>query len=365
VIGNRLAGSDPKGWNRRDVGATTFFESEPVLSVRKPPVFAFHTVLNWGGNGRYVRELLARTAVAVTALGALALALTGAAMLAARAGLLTAAQLRPVAAGMLWLATLTGAPLYLLRRDGELYFGGSSGLVTDTFYSLIERSFYGRVYAAAQIPLVFGGVVATIAIFGIVAYLNFRRHTMARVRPAIALLSTMALVSGLVVAQHLLLGTPYLQERTALLYIPMFVLFTALTWDGVAARGRVGNILSTVMLAPLLAMAMYHYAMSANVHVASDWPGDADTKSMIADVSAVLRTERPSESPGELEVFWQYWPVAAVYARRRGAVPLDVEIEPAPHEGEFLYLPESEQRERTIVVNRYPTAHTILLRRIR
>lgn len=114
----------------------------------------FRSILNWGGDARYAGRLALATAVALLALAVVAGVLKMVGALAVRANLLTRDQWRPLASGALWLAALTGAPLYLLKRNGEIYYGGTQGLVPDTFHFAIVNSFYGRTYHPGQTQMV-------------------------------------------------------------------------------------------------------------------------------------------------------------------------------------------------------------------
>ena len=117
------------GWTSRDAAATRVLESSPSLSLARSRLSAYRSIVNWAGDGRYAAYLAGYTALGLAVLGALALLLTAVGRLAARANLLDADQWRPLASGALWVTALVGWPLYMLRRESELYCGGNQGLV--------------------------------------------------------------------------------------------------------------------------------------------------------------------------------------------------------------------------------------------
>ena len=179
IVGSRpfvQRGGEGDVWSLRDTGDTVVFENGPALSLQRSRMGLYKPVINWRGDSRHLGWVAAYTTAAMALLGGLAMLLTTAGWAAGRLRVLTAGEWRPMMFGLLWVAALAGPPLYLLRRGEELYFGGMRGFVEDTIYSLIESSFYGRTYFTSQAEFVFGAIGVTIAAFGIVAYLGWRRH---------------------------------------------------------------------------------------------------------------------------------------------------------------------------------------------
>ncbi len=148
AVGRHLFSSDPRRhspWTRHDRGAVAVLDADRS-SLALPPshVRHFRSVINWAGDARYAASLAIAAACALGIVAVFALLLKAAGWAAARLNVLTKDQWRPLERAALWVAALAGPPLYLLKRNSELYFGGTRGLVVDTFYSTIEGSFYGR-----------------------------------------------------------------------------------------------------------------------------------------------------------------------------------------------------------------------------
>ena len=225
IVGNHPFWHDQRhddSWkSNRDTATTRVLESSPSVSLAKPRTPAYRPIINWAGDTRYFTYLAGYTALALSLLGALAVLLKALGWVAVRAKLLTGDQWRPLASGALWLATLAGSPLYLLQRGSQLYYGGTQGLIQDTFYSIIGDSFYRKTYSAAQTQLVFDGVVASVVAFGVVLYVSYRRKRLPDVLPGVCLLAIMVIASIASVVEHFMFRTPYLQGRTALFYVPL------------------------------------------------------------------------------------------------------------------------------------------------
>jgi hypothetical protein len=363
IAGSRRFTRDPShdgGWKTRDAGATRVLESSPSLSLPRSRMPAYRSIMNWAGDARYVAYLTGYTALALSVLGALAILLKGVGRLAVRASLLRDDQWRPLASGALWLAALVGCPLYLLRRNAELYYGGTQGLIQDTFYSVIGNSFYHRTYFPAQTQIVFGIIVVTIAAFGAVLYVSYRRRNLPGVLPDACLLAIMVIASVASVVERVLFQTPYPLGRTALFYIPLYVLFLTFFCETIAGLGRVGAMIATSILVLALSCSTYHFITTANVKFALDWWRDSGTKAMMEDLGQVVAAERPPGSRVVLGVDRGYSAVAAFYASKNTAASINIVVVPTP--SDFLYVDDRHQSEAMSVIRRYPVAGSVLAR---
>jgi hypothetical protein len=361
VIGHRAFSDDPLhgGWISRDAGTTHVFDSGPSLSLPRSRMRAFQSVINWAGDGRYAARVAQHTAIVMALLAGLGGVLWAIGVAATRARLLDPEHRSTLAAGILWPTALAGLPLYLLKRDGELYYGGTQGLVHDTFYSVIENSFYGREYLSRQTDLAFACALAIVAAFCVVLAVHYRRGRLPRTFPAIAVLALMVLTAVAIVAEHVLFGTVYPAGRTALFYAPLFVLFTGLFCEALADLGRAGTAGAIAVLAIVLTLSTWHFIETANLTYTLDWRHDASTKTMMRDLRQIVAADRGPESPVVLGVAPLYAPVAAYYARRTPA-PI-VNLVPLPAGGiEFLYGPARDAGPGAIVLRTYPFTRTVL-----
>jgi hypothetical protein len=321
---------------------------------------AYRPIINWAGDARYVAYLAGYTALALSALGVLAVFLRTVGGLGVRVNLLRGDQWRPLASGALWLAALAGSPLYLLQRESQLYYGGTQGLIDDTLYSVIDDSFYHKTYYAAQTRVVFDGIVVTIAIFCVVLYVSYRRKKLAGVLPGACLLAIMIIASAAIVAQRFMFQTPYLIGRTALFYVPLYVLFVTFLCETIAEFGWAGEMFATSFLMVALSFSMYHFVTTANVKYTLDGWRDSGTKAMMEDLGQLVAAERPPGSRVVLGVDWFYYAAAAFYAGKNTSATIDVVEVPAP--SDFVYVEDRNQEDATKVIRRYPVADSMLVR---
>jgi hypothetical protein len=175
------------------------------------------------------------------------------------------------------------------------------------------------------------------------------------------MLALLAIVCVSLVAQRWLLGTVYLVGRTALLFIPLYLLFLIFFCQSLTARGRIGRLAGTSILLAATALSGWHFARTANLQYTLDWRDDAATKRMMADLERVVAREHPGAT-AVLGVEWNYSPVAVYYARRHEPVDVDVAVAPYARRVDFLYVAERHARDSMHIVERYPVAGTVLAR---
>jgi len=358
VIGTRAFSFDPRltsAWTARDDGGLRVFESASTLSLRRSRVPTFRAVINWSGDHVYVARLAIATVFVWGILGAFAVLLRLLERGVMRMRIMEHREWRTLSLSALWVAVLAGTPLYLLKRNSELYFGGTRGLVQDTFTSIIENSFYGAHYSDAQVAAVFGCVGGLLAIFFAMLVIAGRHRRPSTLAPASSLLAIMVLVSLSLVAQRLLFGTVYLVGRTALFYIPLFVLFFAFLSDALAQASRFGKAFAVLMVITAVTLATLHFANTANLKYVYDWKHDASTESMIDDVG-----QFGSNGPVTLGTAAPFSPVAVYYARR-AAAPIEVVVLSTTRPVDFLYLEDRDVHSGDIV-SRYAFTHTALVR---
>jgi len=358
ALGARTFSFDPRStnmWSMHESGETREFESAPSLSLRRSRVPTFRSVINWSGDRVYAARLALVSAVALGILSAFALSLRLLEPIALSTRLVCRQEWRALSTSAVWVAVLAGTPLHLLSRNAELYFGGTRGLMADTFTSVIENTFYGRHYSDAQVTVVFGCIGGMIAIFAALLIIIDRRRLLSTLGPAISLLTILLLVSLSLVAQRLLFGTVYLVGRTALFYIPLSVLFFTFVCDALTQSGRFGKALALLMVVTAVGLTSFHFARTANLKYVHDWQLDASTRSMIDDVRQFA-----SGGPITVGVAPAFAPVALYYARRTAA-PIEVVVVPTSRPVDFVYLEDRDVHSGD-VVTRYPFTHTALER---
>jgi hypothetical protein len=360
VIGSRVFPGDAQltGWIGSDEGGMRVLTAGPSLSLPKSRVPLFRSLLNWSGDADYALIVATNAAYVLAAIGALAALLKIAGRLLVRAGIAGAGVWRALESGALWTAALAGPPVYLLKTHSELYFGGIAGLVTDSYLSLINRSFHGRTYAHDQTQIAFALILLTVAAFAMVSIVNWRRGAVRRVLPGLCVLAVIAIASLMEIAQHVIFDTLYLMDRTALFYIPLCVLFVIFACQAIAESSPIGRMLARTVVVTAAALAALHFVAAADTKRAIEWPTDESTRAMMADLREVTR-QRPAGSRVLLGVEPIYAPVAVYYARTTPGVEVLI-VPPAMPGAEFFYGTEPQSPSPMKTIRRYPATETVL-----
>ena len=181
----------------------------------------------------------------------------------------------------------------------------------------------------------------TVAAFTVALCLGYRRRNLASVVPALSLLMIMVIASGASLVERSLFQTPYPLGRTALFYIPLYVLFVTFSCETIADLGRAGRIAAASILAVMVSCSLYHFTTSANVTFALDWWRDSGTKAMMEDLEQVVAAERPPGSRVVLGVDRGYSAAAAFYAGKHKAANINIVVVPTP--SDYVYVEDRNQ----------------------
>ncbi|MBK8562244.1 MAG: hypothetical protein IPN76_02610 [Saprospiraceae bacterium] len=221
------------------------------------------------------------------------------------------------------LAWLLHNPIRILRERGEFEWGRETFL--ETYKSVVHCSLYGGRYLKMFNLEVFGGAMflLLLAATGYAVYLFFKaerrqpstvcrppQKIMARFYLTAVSLPLMATVAA--IAQHLILGTKYQVDRTAIMFIPLcsLVVFLFLAnWVAKSgSRWAVGlaGVIGLFVLGHLLRVGQLQYT--------SEWGYDAETK----NVMAYMNQKVPPGQKVKFGVNWLYHPSATYYQQRFG-----------------------------------------------
>jgi hypothetical protein len=348
-------------WTTRDDGGMREFVSGPSLSRPRSRLTSFQSIINYHRGGAHALYAIGHAAIFLVLLALLNAVMSGAGWIAARLGLVRGGEWRVLANSTLWLGGLAGAPIYLLVRDGELGFGDASSLV-QAIRDLIDGQSYEHVYRPYQIELAMAVIIVAAILCAGTLVAGYRRGGYRRLLPALTVLAVIVTVTAILAAERIVDDSPYPMGRTALFYVPLLVLEAILVFDAVAAVNRIAAALTAAMMIPAVLLAAVHFSVTANVTSTADWPYDVATKHMIADLSQLVAAAHPSQTPAILSVYWQYWPVASVYARWNTAARIDVVEEPALGGRDFLYVRVWELPPQARVIKEYPAAGGALAR---
>jgi hypothetical protein len=206
--------------------------------------------------------------------------------------------------GVVFLAVL---PLARLRSEDELYFGGDRGFWEDTVQSVIASSLYRRSDLLSVVLVVLVAVI--VAGGAVAAAVGMRTRNLPLHAAAFILLAGPALVSTV---EHHILGVPFLIDRTALFFVPLFAIWLALAADALARDIRFTAAVrwSTVLIG---AAACVNLATAANTSYALDWRYDADTEEVMTELAGPPGERRPTD----FGVSYLFQPTTSFYRETR------------------------------------------------
>jgi len=338
------------------------FSSHASTSLQRSMFPMFKPVINWKGDGDYLKVFLMRILLVTGIIIMAAALMVGVGRLLRRWKILTMEQFRPIAWTTLTLGVFLAYPFYILRRTGEFFNGGQTGFIWDTVYSLIYRSFYGRAYFAGQERAVFAFICLSLLCAMIMFFVSIRKKTAAAGLPGLFLLAVLFLASASTLAQRALFNTAYLFGRTGLFFIPLFVLFLIFVFDGLSRLKRSPKIVSLAFLGIVTALALGHFCLTANTAKMFEWKADADTKSLLEDMQKIKVKDAAHPGKIRLGVGAGFNPSIQYYLQRNRWTWLEVNTAP-PYD--YYYLDEFLDISQIasppmIVLKRYPWSRNIL-----
>lgn len=270
-----------------------------------------------------------------------------------------------LAVAPLLVGTVLGPRIVALKRAGQFYAGGSNGFFTDTVGSLVrvtaEASGGGAFAIAAA-----GGVAATLLALGLVGATvpsGAGRRRIARVAGSVLVLAAAGSV-----AQHAFVGIPYLEDRTAIFFLPLLALGAGGGLDALGAASRPAvRIAGQALAVALTIIAALPLIRSANFDHTTLWRYDADVRRVVDDLTALheegLRCIRLGGN-------WVFDPALNFYRETRRLAWLEPIVHDDPLDRcnvvltsgyERVPVPRGEFSER----RGYPLSGNILLVRIR
>ena len=305
---------NPGSWTHYDVGDQRVLRNQRDIAWR---LDATHRRAAW----RYGLGMS-------LALVMLAIALTAAGRTAVQRGIVSRGEARRLVGAVAAVGTIAAAPLHVLRRGGELFFGGAEGLLPDTLGSLVRSSAYDLDLPAGAEWVAAAVVAAWVVALALASVAGGPAGRAAARMPA-PLFAVIALVAVQLELQHHLLGTPYLVARTALFLLPLLLLAVRAhrrrarrAGPGVEARGDDAG-------------ARRRRGQRRTAHAVRQ-PVDSARLATRRGDAADARSHRDADAaPGRPPVIrvgveWMFYPVVRYYAERRpdGATGYDVFVLP-------------------------------------
>lgn len=286
-----------------------------------------------------------------------------------------------VAAGLLAAGALFACfPLYkliLLRRAGQLYFGGNRGFFSDTVEGLVRVSAYSHSQpepATKVISVVLIGLA--IGVLAVAAW-RFWRH----MEVSLASVFTVLLAGSVAVpiVGRYLFHVRWPVDRAAIYYIPLYVvtvLFGVQLLAGLTdRRWKVTGVLALpVLFAALLCSQLVRHF---DLHSTFAWGHDRHDKEVMTLIERDRAKTDPRSTAVRLGVSWQMAPSLNFYRVTRGytwLAPATAITEPSgtptpPGRYDYLYGNESDvthqlmkQHDQGVRLALYRDTNTLLVR---
>ncbi|MFN7037845.1 MAG: hypothetical protein ACK4SN_15910 [Bellilinea sp.] len=254
-----------------------------------------------------------------------------------------------------------------LRAKNELYFGGTSGLVSDTLKSLIEASLYSQTVSNQVIAVLTGAIlIVVILFFTLSIYLFVKKQTLMIFHWLVILFSGVVLLPML---QQALFEVRFPIERTALFYFPLFSVLLALFLDQLIHTFQAAWLTRTASVFSLSVSVLLagYFSMNFRLSTCYSWGFDASNKAVIQTIAS----QREKFFPGETisaGINWIFAPSLNYYREiynyswltplTRGGINLG--------EDHFIYTYQNELPhpvEGYEVIRTFPQTNTVLLRK--
>lgn len=184
-------------------------------------------------------------------------------------------------------------PLSALVKANELYYGGEAGFLQDTLVSLTEAfTYYKWPSEWLWMPLVLVCVVLSLFVYSL--WINLNRFE--KVSPVFLMLLFLLLPAIGSILQHLILGTPFLINRTALFFIPLFLLSL-----GLLSKNVKGWLQPSVKALVMLFFTLNTYTIykSYNLEYFVDFKEHADARSAVKTLSSSFEETQAVVSLGK------------------------------------------------------------------
>jgi hypothetical protein len=360
---HELTGQDSPLLAIRYSGSFQALDALPQLALTRSRLAAFEPVMNWRGD----RTLLGAVTFRACIWSSLLAAFVGVLYLATLALARWREAIKDVEAPLVWapawVAAICSYPLWMLFRNGELYYGGTDGLVPDTLTSLIVGFLYSSQPPQGEERLMVAVLaVALLAVFGVVA-MRVRQSGIRTVSVPLCLLGLLALVGLAIQLEHSLFGARYPVGRTALFIVPLFILTMITAFDAACGIGRLTRACATAVLLFATGLAGWHFARVANVSRVYDWADDEFTRSVVAEVRRMSRETADQPASVSLGVDAIFLPAAVYYSERPGAPAVRVVVTPSAEPLDFLYARATGPETNGDIVRQFPSGGVLIRRR--
>ncbi len=256
-------------------------------------------------------------------------------------------------------------PIRILRQANQFYFGGEKGFWDDTVGTLIDTFLYHQSYnGIVSIVQVIVAIVPCLLIVTLF-YNGARKKWDVASTHGLLFISTLLLIIAVCTAQHILLGTKFLEERYALFLVPLFIFVVIFFLSIIAGREKAIKLPALILLVALSGASVYHFSRTANLSFTYNWEYDAATKRMLNDLAS--EAAKSQEKKTTLGITWLYEPSINFYRVTKNLdwlTPVDRSGPDGDYDFYYVENLTSLNAQRNII-KEYPVTHSYLLKKIK
>ena len=358
-------------WAKARIKKYDVLSSDESASLRRSLFPPLKNVINWGGDRPFFLSISRRAILVFGLFAGVTLLVFFLGRLLNRLKILTREQFRPPVNITLMLVALQAYPIFLFKKN-QIFFGGETGFIQDTVLTLIRSSFYGKSYFSGQESSIWILILLSFLFSSFILAVHYRMKTTEKIRPGFFFMGVLLLSAFSTIVQKILFHSFYLFERTALFFIPMYLLFLIFLF-GPLGEGRpkikipaVGFFLGLTLFSAL------HFSQTANTHSTRDWKFDADSKQMLEYLRNSKDKDAAVPPTIRLGVHWSVLPSISFYRLQKNMTWLEIDLvnkQGQYRNFDYCYLPPDPALEyflrntsQIIVAKRYKTSGYLLLK---
>jgi len=270
------------------------------------------------------------------------------------------------------LAALIVGPIIRLEVIGEFSArANKDGFWDNLFRSVIRHSLYGQFLGdTMQVSLTIVFQVLSAMFVMLLVWHIYKDRWNATRSGLFQVFSLLMIVCLWFFLQHVLMGSRYPQQRTALFILPLF-LFTLIACFDIIAAFKGFQVPVRIVAGLVSLLILFHFYNTANFRYYFDWQYDADTKQMLTENLDNMKSVAPNnERRVNFGIYWLYEPGIDFYLRvnKINWVKLIIYRNSFAGQADFYYIPpefkDSLNKFNPVKLKDYPLSRSELYKQI-
>ncbi len=211
----------------------------------------------------------------------------------------------------LLLIALIYEPIRKMLINGNFYYGGDRGFFSDTLVSLTKYS----MYTPNESPFVWGVLIAFLLLLCLsVIFSLFQRKNI--VAPKNLFLLVLILCALAIISQFYLFGTPFVIDRSALFFYPLFVFLLYFAFH------ELHNYWFFTVMAGIVALfALVNFTYHANTYKTATWFFDAHTSEILESIN---EKGKAKGKPIKIDYSWPFESAILYYTAKNNYEFIDL-----------------------------------------